>query len=89
MKPRPATDAAMSNAPPPITSRPPYLSSARPTSGPATAAAIVPALNPPEIAVRDHPNSSVQWEKNTLNIGAATAPLIVIVTSTAPATTHP
>ena len=89
MNPRPAIDTAMSNAPPPITSRPPYLSSARPTSGPASAAATVPTLNAPEMTVRDHPNSSVHWERNTLNIGAATAPLTVIVTSTAPATTHP
>ena len=82
-------DAAISNAPPPITNRPPYRSSALPTSGPASAAATVPALNAPETAVRDHPNSSVHRGRNTLNIGAATAPLTVIVTSTAPATTHP
>ena len=79
----------MSSPPPPITSRPPYLSSARPTKGPASAAATVPKLNAPEIAVRDQPNSSVHRGMNTLNIGAATAPLIVIVISTAPATTHP
>ena len=83
------SDAAMSTEPPPMTRRPLYLSSERPANGPVSAAMIVPKLNAPDIAVLDQPNSSSQAGIRTLNIGAATAPLSIMVSATTPATTHP